>query len=338
MNRSLLTTVGFGAFFFFLGPAAAQTVSLQGQIRNGTRGGTPAGVEELALISLDGGMQVLATQSNVGPAFRFDNVPAQRNGPLLLRARFQGDSFATMIPPTPGALDRGIQVTVFESGASRSDVRITVALQVAKLPEEQLAVRKLFAVSNVSDPPRSFDAGDYAIYVPDGALELRASLVHESTRMPVDVQLRAGGEGRFLLDRTLRPGDSELTIEYTLDAQDFEDYMPLERERETPDPHSFTIVIWRPADARPEVSGGEVIQETIPDFGEAYRVVYRPAEPVHYDFQGGSVLVLNPLDAEFNPIFDHAGKTILGLFVVLGLFFFLISIVRASGLRIVRRS
>ncbi|MCB1326982.1 MAG: hypothetical protein H7A21_14465 [Spirochaetales bacterium] len=338
MKRSLSTAAGFVAFLFWAGPIAAQTATLQGDIRNGTRGGTPATVEELALISLDGGMQVLATQRNVGPSFRFDNVPAQRNGPLLLRARFQGDSYATMIPPTPDALEGVVHVTVFESGASRADVRITAALQVAKLPDEQLAVRKLFAVANVSDPPRSFDAGDYAIYVPDEALELRASLVHESTRMPLNVELRNLGDGRYLLDRTLRPGDSELTIEYTIDAQDFEDFMPLERERTTPDPHSFTIVIWRPADARPEVSGGEVILENIPDFGEAYRVVYRPGEPVHYDFEGGSVLVLNPLDAEFNPIFDHPGKTVLGLFVVLGLFFFLISIVRASGLRIVRRS
>ncbi len=314
--------------------AQSDDLIVSGTLRNGTRGGAPTGAEELALIQLAGGMSILQTLKNPGPNFRFQPVP-RPNSPLLLRAVYQGETYTAMIPPTPQMQNRPQTVTVYDPGAPRDQVALQSALRVTKTGEG-LQVEQLFVISNRSQPERSWSLRDYAIYIPPAAEGVQANLTHESTRMPVPLDVAAypeAGENFHRLERAVRPGESQLQINYALADVRFFDRLPRHMDApdansnstEITDPQAFRIVMWRPENAEPSVEGGTVIPETIPGLGRAYRVVY-PNGGLTYDFSAGGVFFGNPMTSDINPIFDTDIKTGAGLVAAVLLFFLLISI------------
>ena len=333
----------------------ASTVELYGVIQNGTRGNAPAVAERIELISLgEGTMQIVEVLENAGPRFRFRAIPQPR-GPHLIRAVFRGENYSTMVPPAPRFYLAEQTLTVFEPGADRRNVQITGAMRVTKT-RTGLAIQQFMVIANESTPPRSFQPSDYWMYIPANATAVRANLQHESTQMPIPVSLEPveGAEQRFRLARGIRPGNSQLVIDYELPALQFRDALALDRSTPelppargngAPNPHAFRIIFWQPSNARPEVSGGQAESIQVPNLGEALRVVYptptaedTESSTVRFDFSGGGVFIENPLESDTNPLFDTPLQTIVGVISGLIVFFLLASVLAGSGLRLVPRS
>jgi hypothetical protein len=302
-------------------PTPGETIVIRGRLVNGTTG-APARAERLTLLRLSEGMQPLQTLNNVGPEFAFAPIPVP-DGPHLIRAEFQGESYNQMIPPAPRFFRVPQTLTVYDAGAKRADVQITAALQVTRV-QSGLRVESMYIIANQSQPARSFSTDELFVYVPEGATEMRGGLRHESSQMAIPLQLTPSGKpGYYRLGRGFRPGSSELTVSYLVEGEKLTDQL-LHDPAGDDNSHKFRIVLWRPQNARPVVQGGTVIQENIPGAGEALRVMYPPTGGVQYDFSAGDFLYDGPIE-EINPIFDTPLKAGVGLAGVTLLLFLILS-------------
>lgn len=302
-------------------PTPGETIVIRGRLVNGTTG-APARAERLTLLRLSEGMQPLQTLNNVGPEFAFAPIPVP-DGPHLIRAEFQGESYNQMIPPAPRFFRVPQTLTVYDAGAKRADVQITAALQVTRV-QNGLRVESMYIIANQSQPARSFSTDELFVYVPEGATEMRGGLRHESSQMAIPLQLTPSGKpGYYRLGRGFRPGSSELTVSYLVEGEKLTDQL-LHDPAGDDNSHKFRIVLWRPQNARPVVQGGTVIQENIPGAGEALRVMYPPTGGVQYDFSAGDFLYDGPIE-EINPIFDTPLKAGVGLAGVTLLLFLILS-------------
>ncbi|MEQ9363257.1 MAG: hypothetical protein RIF32_03385, partial [Leptospirales bacterium] len=306
------------------------------------------------------------------PRFAFAPVPRPK-APHLIRATYRGESYSTMVPPAPNFYLKPQAITIFESGASRQAVQITGAMRVTKLKAGGLAIQQYMVITNESAPPRSYDPRGYHIYIPENAEAIRASLQHESTRVPIPLGMDPVPEkqNRYRVDRGVRPGNSQLVIDYLLPDVKFEDALPEEEgapglpPARAPrsdgiggaaggagalaSPHNFRIIFWQPANARPEVSGAQAEAISIPNIGEALRVIYpakrkteaddaaahNPAAMVSYDFSAGGVFVENPLQSDENPLFNTTLQTTVGVVAGICILFLIASVIAGSGLRLV---
>lgn len=302
-------------------PAPGEMIVIRGRLVNGTTG-APVRAERLTLLRLSEGMQPLQTLNSAGPDFAFAPIPAP-DGPHLIRAEFQGESYNQMIPPAPRFYRAPQTITVYDAGAKRADVQITAALQVTKV-QNGLRVESMYIIANQSQPRRSFSTDDLFVYVPTGATEVRGGLRHESSQMAIPLQLTPSGKpGYFRLGRGFRPGSSELTISYLVEGELLTDQL-LHDPAGDDNSHKFRILLWRPQNARPIIQGGSVVQENIPGAGEALRVMYPPTGGVRYDFSSGDFLYDGPIE-EINPIFDTPLKAGVGLAGVTLLLFLILS-------------
>jgi cytochrome c-type biogenesis protein CcmI len=126
--------------FLFAGMALAPAlhaapVAIEGRIINGTTG-QPARVEQLELLKIQEGMQVVETLKAAGPNFRFTPIE-QAGAPLLVRATYAGDSFISVIPPVerPGQEALQTDLTVYDRGARIDDIEFHSGLQISRLRE-----------------------------------------------------------------------------------------------------------------------------------------------------------------------------------------------------------
>ena len=336
MKKSSVCIWSFVLSLLWATGVSAETVEIRGRIENGTRN-SPAKAEELSLVRPgSGGMQVLHSLQNAGPAFSF--TVEKPSGPLLLRASYAGESYTLMIPPVPERLAALQKMTVYDAGAKAEDLQITAAMHVSKGPAG-LHVTKIYAITNVSSPPATFRGGAFTVPVFSGAKNIQGRIEYESTRMPLPLELLETEEG-LVVDRAFRPGAARLSVEFDVEGVSFSDRMHTIKGFANPSPHNFTVLIWQPSDARPRVSGGSVTEVQIPDLGPALRVDYPAQGEVSYDVSAGSSVSRAPVsgpNVDANPIFDTTAKTLFGLLAALALFFLLAAFFSSLNIRVVRR-
>ncbi|MCB1321510.1 MAG: hypothetical protein KDK34_14745 [Leptospiraceae bacterium] len=326
-------------------------VTVSGTIFNGTTN-TPTRVDQLSLVSPSQGMRVLQNLAPAGPGFRFD--PVDRQGPLMVRAQYRGETYINVL--RPDQFTQPLEMRVFESNASRNDLRVLTALQVAKAGPDRLQITQIYAVNNTSNPLQTFAAGRLFFYVPEDAQNIRTTyqaadsmpvqptLIDLTTDQLQDSNARqldpAADESEFLnryrsLSRGFRPGETQISIEYMLESVEFEDRLPLVvGEPDYAEPHPFRIVVWQPPSARPEIRGGESQLETVPHFGEGMRVTYAGA--VSFDFSAGDWIALNPTE-DYNPLYNSPWTTLAAIATVFILILFALAVISQSGLRLNER-
>lgn len=327
--------------FLFAGMALAPAlhaapVAVEGRIINGTTG-QPARVEQLELLKIQEGMQVVETLKAAGPNFRFTPIE-QAGAPLLVRATYAGDSFISVIPPVerPGQEALQTDLTVYDRGARIDDIEFHSGLQISRL-REGLDVTLVYAINNNSKPGRSFDISDLTFPVPADAKELRVSVAHQSGGMPVTLEPETV-TGGIRLKRALRPGMSELSIRFVTDTHIFKDRVDFTKDllvnRGDGRPF-FRVLIWRPADAIPAITGGNGTELDIPNLGKAMQVVYDEDEVI-YEFKAGGIWFENPMASDENPIFDHPWKSGIGVLLGLTILLLFLSILTGSKFRLTR--
>ncbi len=326
------------AMTWMAGPLHAAPLEINVQITNGTTG-RPTGVEQIELLRIQEGMQPLQTFSDAGPRVSFEPVEMTQ-APLLVRATFQGDSYISVLRPgqQPDSQSITTQITVYDRGASLDDIDFNSGLQISRLPDG-LDVTLVYAANNRSKPARAFDISGLTFPVPDDVADLNVNITHSTGGMPVPVEPERV-PGGIRLNRALRPGMSQLSIRFKTDSHVFTDRVDFIKEqlaKQGKDRPFFRMLIWRPADAVPTITGGTGKEIEIPDMGKALQVVYDEDE-VQYHFNRGGVWYENPMATDENPIFDHPWESAIGVLLGLTLLLLVLSILTGSGLRLTRNS
>ena len=303
------------------GPEArtSPNVEIHGRIVNGTTRG-PGKVALLELIRPGKQMNILQTMENVTGTFRFPAVE-RASVPFLIRATYEGETYVTVVPPVPARQDAAQTVEVYDIGAKRADLNIMPGIEIMNM-QEGLRVNYVYSVDNASRPPRAFAGNEFEIPVPEGIQIKGCQLAHESSRMPAPFGCKVQ-DGKIIIEKGFRPGSSQLTVQAEQESRTFAD-------QETSYP--FKVLVWKPEQSRPQISGDKDQQElNIRGLGPALKVDYdnrsvtyqMPDTGFHYD---------NPLESDYNPVFENGWLSLAGILGALAIIVLAISIL--SSVRI----
>lgn len=301
---------------------AGGPVAISGRVVNGTTG-RPAVPEEIALLRPGQGMQELEALKPASPLFAFKPVEGGQ-GPLLLRAKFGGETFVQVIPPVPEARRRPQVLTVYDGGARAADLQVHSGLQILKR-KDSLRVSRFYAIENKSQPPRLFAGQSFRVLVPSGARNVEAQLQHRGS-MPLQNVL----DERGILTRGIRPGAAELVVSYEMDGHVL-NVEPHELAGQLAG-NSIVVVLHEPADARPVVTGAESETVQIPDLGPALKLQLQAKATL--DFGPGGFVYEDVMKSDANAVFEEPWKASLGAVLAVLILFTGASVIAASGIRI----
>ena len=303
---------------FKQGSERQQKVQFKGVIKNGT-GSALKPIPDVELIRLAGGMQLIEKTRPQKAFFEFSPIFMEEpKSPYLIRTVYQGASYSVLIAPKKEFWKGRHGLYVYDSGAELKDLQITSALQVTK-KREGLSVEKVFIVQNSSSPPKSFGLEQIYFFIPPKSKDIRASIRYQNKGMALPLKPLSHKQG-YNFKHGLRPGQAELNIRYEVFGYQLRDrtWLPSQAKNRAPQ-----VLIWRPPDASPKVKGAKYSSINIPKIGPAYQIEYELENEINYDFSSGSVIIEDPLNEDSNPLFDHPGKTLAALFVILTYFLLL---------------
>ena len=190
---------------------AAPAATLTGKITNGTTK-KPQGGDDVVLLSLTQGMQEAArTKASAGGEFKFDR-PGD-GGPHLVRVNHAGVNYFAMVPPGTTSAE----VQVFESAAKVEGVAGTVNIMRLQATEGALQVTELYAVRNMSEPPRTQMSDQaFEFYLPEGA-QVQGSLAQGPGGQPINsAPVPQKEKNRYAFIFPLRPGETRFQVSYRL--------------------------------------------------------------------------------------------------------------------------
>jgi hypothetical protein len=190
--------------------AAAQNIT--GTVTNGTTG-KPAAGDQVELLSLSQGMQVIGNaKSDAQGRFSFP-APTDPQVPHMVRASHEGVSyFPEGGPLMPGSTTANL--TVYDSAKKVDGLSQTVEVYRFQSAGKQLDGVTLYAVTNKSQPPRTEadPKGTFEVVLPAGA-EIESAQARAPGGQPIATEANPGSEkGHYLLSYPLRPGETQFQI------------------------------------------------------------------------------------------------------------------------------
>ena len=193
-------------------------VTISGEITNGTTR-KPMAHLALQLISPRGGMQTAAeTRTNSVGRYRFSGSSIQKSGFYLVQAVYQGVDYHGPVQ-FAGKGAATVNITVYEATHQAQALSVDRARVLAQAEGDKIHVEEMFAVSNSSEPPRSYvnPAGTFAFHV-TGATATPGAAAMGLLNMTLPQQVTAGkNPGDYSIDYALRPGLNVLMVAYQAD-------------------------------------------------------------------------------------------------------------------------
>jgi hypothetical protein len=194
------------------GAAVSFAGTVTGVIRNGTTGAVAPGVDVI-LIQLQGGMQPVAnTKSDAKGQYKFD-YPGIGQGPMLIRAVYDGVMFHQPLTPGHDTLD----VTVYEPSSDSKIVNFGSRVIVFQPSGNNLLVGEEYALQNQSQPPKAYynEKGDFEFQVPPGGQLSQVSSWGPSG-MPVVQGTIDRGKGKYGIAYAFQPGENGVRFSYQI--------------------------------------------------------------------------------------------------------------------------
>jgi hypothetical protein len=190
---------------------SAHAATLAGTVTNGTSSKPSAG-DEVILIKLAAGMEEAAhvkTDSQGKFSLTFDD----ENAPHLVRVIHQGVTYHQPAPPGTQSLD----VKVYDAAKKVEGVNAVADLMYLQAGKGDLAIMRLFAVDNTSQPPRTqmsdtafeFNAPENA-EIDEGQAQTAGGPWVNTTPVPQKIK------GRYAFVFPLRPGQTQFRVTYHL--------------------------------------------------------------------------------------------------------------------------
>ena len=199
--------------------AQAPADSVQGRVLNGTTG-APVANAEVSYVRMAQGMTPLArsTTSDDG-RFQLEGLPpAAGPAPALLRVDYQGATYSH--PILPGGPSQGIEIQVFEASADAAVISVVEQAIFLHPAGDSLSVLEQIIILNQTSPPRAYvnPQGTYLFALPVAAREGVRVTVNGPGGMPIgQTPTPRDGENRFALSYPMRPGETQIRLEYELD-------------------------------------------------------------------------------------------------------------------------
>jgi 5-hydroxyisourate hydrolase-like protein (transthyretin family) len=211
-NRKSIQWLGL-ALAILLVASGAYAATLTGAVTNGTTGKPSAG-DEVILIKLAGGMQE-AARANTDSQGKFSlSLSADdENTPHLVRVVHQAVTYHQPAPPGTQSVD----VKVYDAAKKVDGVNAVADLMYLQASKGDLAIMRIFAVDNSSQPPRTqmSDPG-FEFNAPENAEvdegEAQTAGGQWVKTMPVPQKTK----GRYAFVFPLRPGQTQFRVTYHL--------------------------------------------------------------------------------------------------------------------------
>jgi len=233
--------------FFIVAHAAAQAASLEGHVRNGTTS-QPVSGAKVEYIQLQQGMTPVASATTDSQGlFRFDGVEAFAGSPALLQVEYQGATYSQPVV-SPQAMARSLEILIYEASHDPSIVSIKEHAIFLRPAGGELAVIEQISLENNSNPPRTYvnPEGTYPFSLPGKPRNGLQAAVEGAAGMPIPQKPAERKQPNgFAITYPIRPGESQLRLEYALDYQA---------------PFSFTKPLDQPAEQTHIVTPGEGVQ------------------------------------------------------------------------------
>ena len=188
---------------------AASASPLTGKVTNGTTK-KPQGGDDVVLLSLSQGMQEAArTKASPGGDFKFD--VKDEGGPHLVRVNHAGVNYFAMVPPGTGTAE----VQVYDSAPKVEGIAGTVNIMRFQAVEKTLQVTELYAVRNMSEPPRTQMSDQaFEFYLPEGA-QVESAMAQGPGGQPVSsAPVPQKEKNRYAFIFPLRPGETRFQVSY----------------------------------------------------------------------------------------------------------------------------
>jgi hypothetical protein len=191
----------------------AHAATLTGTVTNGTTSKPSAG-DEVILIKLAAGMEEAAhVKTDSQGKFTLSLSADDENAPHLVRVIHQGVTYHQPAPPGTQSVD----IKVYDAAKKIDGVNAVADLMYVQAGKGDLAIMRLFAVDNTSQPPRTqmSDAG-FEFNAPENAEvdegEAQTAGGQWVKTMPVPQKTK----GRYAFVFPLRPGQTQFRVTYHL--------------------------------------------------------------------------------------------------------------------------
>jgi hypothetical protein len=187
--------------------------TLTGTVTNGTTSKPSAG-DEVILIKLGAVMEEAAhVKTDAQGKFTLSLAGDDENSPHLLRVVHQGVTYHQPAPPGSKSVD----VQVYDAATKVEGVKAVADLMYLQAGKGDLAIMRLFAVDNASQPPRTqmsdssfeFNAPENA-EIDDGQAQTAGGKWVNTTPVPQKIK------GRYAFVFPLRPGQTQFRVTYHL--------------------------------------------------------------------------------------------------------------------------
>ncbi|HUK47489.1 MAG TPA: hypothetical protein VLW06_07860 [Terriglobales bacterium] len=206
-NNKFFFTALCASLLLFAGVATAAT--LTGTVTNGTTNKPSAG-DDVILIELAAGMEQAAqakTDAQGHFSLKFDDEGA----PHLVRVIHQGVMYHQPAPPGTKTAD----VTVYDASSKVAGVKAVADLMYLQASKGELAVMRLFAVDNTSQPPRTqMNDADFEFYVPEGAEIEDAQAQTAGGQWVNSAPSPQKEKNRYAFVFPIRPGQTQFRVTY----------------------------------------------------------------------------------------------------------------------------
>lgn len=191
----------------------AHAATLAGTVTNGTTSKPSAG-DEVILIKLAAGMEESAhAKTDSQGRFSLSFSGDEENAPHLVRVVHQGVTYHQPAPPGTQSVD----VKVYDAAKKVEGVNAVADLMYLQAGKGDLAIMRLFAVDNTSQPPRTqmsdagfeFNAPENA-EIDEGQAQTAGGQWVNTTPVPQKIK------GRYAFVFPLRPGQTQFRVTYHL--------------------------------------------------------------------------------------------------------------------------
>jgi hypothetical protein len=198
------------ALLIFAISAAAHAATLTGTVTNGTTNKPSAG-DEVILIKLAAGMeQAGSVKTDAQGKF---SIPLPDEGMHLVRVIHQGVTYHQPAPPGSTSVD----VKVYDASPKIDGVRAVADLMYLQAGKGDLAIMRLFAVDNTSQPPRTeMNDSPFEFYVPENAQIDDAQAQTAGGQWVNSAPVPQKEKGRYAFVFPIRPGQTQFRVTYHL--------------------------------------------------------------------------------------------------------------------------
>jgi hypothetical protein len=191
----------------------AHAATLTGAVTNGTTS-KPSGGDEVILIKLAAGMEESAhTKTDSQGKFTLSFSDSDENAPHLVRVVHQGVPYHQPAPPGTKSVD----VQVYDAAKKVQGVNAVADLMYLQAGKGDLAIMRLFAVDNTSQPPRTeMSDNAFEFYAPENA-EIDDGQAQTAGGQWVNTAAIPQKEkGRYAFVFPIRPGQTQFRVTYHL--------------------------------------------------------------------------------------------------------------------------